>query len=134
VIVDASALLAIIFSEAERNQFLDVLDNAGSISMSPINYVEVAIRVDRDPNPFRTLAFDEIMMTFTIDILPINAEQARIARQAHKSFGRGAGHPARLNLGDCFAFALAKVTREPLLFKGGDFAHPDILAEIESAL
>ncbi len=72
------------------------------------------------------------MNAFGISVQNVSPDQATIARDAYRRFGRG-NHPASLNLGDCFAFALAKATREPLLFKGNDFAHPDVLAEIEAA-
>jgi ribonuclease VapC len=128
VIVDASALLAVILLEPERDRFLEILGGRAELSISVINFVEAGIKADRDPNPRRALLLDETMRTFAIEIAPVSAEQGRSARQAYRSFGRGSGHPARLNLGDCFAYALAKSRNEPLLFKGNDFAHTDIQA------
>jgi ribonuclease VapC len=128
VIVAASALLAIVLLEPERDRFLDILGGSEELSMSVINFVEAGIKVDRDPGSKRALLLDETMRTFAIDIAPVSAEQGRLARQAYRSFGRGSGHPARLNLGDCFAYALAKSRNEPLLFKGEEFIHTDVEA------
>ena len=133
MIVDASALLAVILFEPERDQFLSVLDAADSLSMSVINFAEAGIKVDRSSDLRRALAMEEVVRELAIEIVPISVGQGHEARRAHKRFGRGSGHLAGLNLGDCFAFALAKAKREPLLFKGNDFAHPDVLAEIEAA-
>lgn len=130
MIVDASALLAIILLEPERDRFLDLLDSHGKLSMFVVNFVEVAIKVDKDPDPRRARGFDEIVTSFGIEIAAIGLEQGRLARRAHLDFGRGSGHPARLNLGDCFAYALAKARGEPLLFKGEDFTKTDIEAAV----
>lgn len=130
MIVDASALLAVVFLEPERDRFLDMLGAAGELSMSVINFVEAGIKVDRDSDPRRAAMLDELASTFGIDIAPVSVEQGRLARQAHRSFGRGSGHPARLNFGDCFAYALAKARGEPLLFKGDDFSKTDIEAAV----
>ena len=126
MIVDASALLAIVLLEPERDRFLDIADSAGNLTMSVINFVEAGIKVDRDDDPRRAAALDKVVAELAIGIDPVTVEQGRLARHAHKTFGRGSGHPARLNLGDCFAYALAKARREPLLFKGDDFAKTDI--------
>ena len=128
MIVDASALLAIVFSEPERDRFLEIADSAGDLTMSVINFVEAGIKVDRDADARRAPALDKIVAELAIGVAPVTVAQGRLARQAHKKFGRGSGHPARLNLGDCFAYALAKTRREPLLFKGDDFSKTDIEA------
>jgi ribonuclease VapC len=130
VIVDASALLAIVFSEPERDRFLEIADSAGDLTISVINFVEAGIKVDRDADARRAPALDKIVAEFAIGIAPVTVEQGRLARQAHEKYGRGSGHPARLNLGDCFAYALARMRREPLLFKGDDFTRTDIEAAI----
>jgi ribonuclease VapC len=133
VIVDASAILAVVLDEPDSEEFAEVLRRPAVRRMSSVNFVEAGVRADKDPNPNRALAFDKAMHAFGIFVQNVSPYQAMIARDAYRRFGRG-NHPARLNLGDCFAFALAKANREPLLFKGRDFAHPDILAEIESVL
>ena len=132
MIVDASAVLAIVLDEADSDVFVEALRRPDVRRMSSVNFVEAGVRADNDPNPDRGAAFDKAMHAFGIYVQNVSPYQAIIARNAYRRFGRG-NHPARLNLGDCFAFALAKSRREPLLFKGRDFAHPDILAEIESA-
>ena len=132
MIVDASAILAIVLDEADARRFAEALRRPAARRMSAINFVEAGVRVDNDPNPHRGAAFDRAMNAFGISVQNVSPDHATIARDAYRRFGRG-NHPARLNLGDCFAFALAKATREPLLFKGDDFAHPDVLAEIEAA-
>lgn len=133
MIVDASALLAIVFGEADRQRFYTSLGRSTSSTVSAVNYVEAGIRADRDKVPDRGQLLDEIIERFGVGVASVTPEQARLAREAYRRYGKGI-HPAKLNLGDCFAFALAKARREPLLFKGNDFAHPDVLAEIESAL
>jgi ribonuclease VapC len=133
MIVDASAILAVVFDEADSTIFAEALRRPAVRRMSSVNFVEAGVRADNDPNPDRGTAFDKAMHAFGIFVQSVSPYQAMIARDAYRRFGKGS-HPARLNLGDCFAFALAKANREPLLFKGRDFAHPDILAEIEAAL
>ena len=133
MIVDASAILAVILDEADADVFVQALRGPAVRRMSSVNFVEAGVRADNDPNPNRGAAFDKAMQAFGIFVQNVSPYQAMIARDTYRRFGRG-NHPARLNLGDCFAFALAKANREPLLFKGSDFAHPDILEEIESAL
>jgi ribonuclease VapC len=85
--------------------------------------------IDASCDPIATRKFDDFIREANISIEPVTEVQARIARAAYRDFGKGSGHPARLNFGDCFAYALAKESGEPLLFKGGDFAHTDIVAQ-----
>jgi len=77
------------------------------------------------------MEIDEIIQKFNIQIEPVTAEQARIAREAYRGYGKGSGHPASLNFGDCFAYALARDKREPLLFKGDDFVHTDLRPAVQ---
>ncbi|PXX68792.1 ribonuclease VapC [Nocardia tenerifensis] len=130
MIVDASALLAILQQEPERGSFIDALDAAKSRSMSVINHFEVAIRVDRSADPVIARRFEELMEEGDIELAPVSLEQAAIARAAYRDFGKGSGHKAQLNLGDCFAYALATVTKKPLLYKGNDFVHTDIRSAV----
>lgn len=127
MIVDASALLSITLGEADRLHFLEALDRSDGGTMSVVNYVEAGIRTDRDPDPERGVFLNELMARFNIEIVPVTPEQGRIAREAHRRYGKGR-HDARLNLGDCFAYALARARDEPLLYKGEDFAKTDIEA------
>lgn len=126
MIVNPSAIVALLKRESGWERIRDMLDATHDSSLSAASYVEVSIVVDRwnDPNLSRIL--DELIEQFEISIEPVTADQARIARQAYRVYGRGSGHPARLNFGDCFSYALARVKREPILFKGADFQHTDL--------
>jgi ribonuclease VapC len=125
VIVDASALLAIVLGEPDGQQFYTSLGRAGTSSVSAVNYVEAGIRADQDKTGSRGKLLDELMQHFDVQIASITPEQATMARETYRRYGKGR-HPARLNLGDCFAYSLAKLRREPLLFKGDDFKKTDI--------
>jgi ribonuclease VapC len=94
--------------------------------MSAANLLEAAIVVDRLDDPFAVREFDELISTLRIEIEPVTVSQVTLARTAYQRYGRGSGHPARLNFGDCFAYALAKEFDEPLLFVGSDFVHTDV--------
>jgi ribonuclease VapC len=126
VIVDTSALIAILRDEADAKTFAVAIAGADRRRLSAANYVETAIVIDGSRNPIASRHFDDLLREAEIVIEPVTEEQARIAREAYRDFGRGSGHPAGLNFGDCFAYALAKALREPLLFKGGDFVHTGI--------
>lgn len=130
MIVDASAILAILLKEPEKTRFADFLVEAPQKAcLSPVNYVEVALRVDRGNMPETSEALDEIIRRMNVEIVELTPEQALLAREAYKRFGKG-NHPAKLNLGDCFAYALAKARDEPLLFKGDDFRKTDVEAAL----
>jgi ribonuclease VapC len=87
--------------------------------------------VDGWKSPILSSEFDELIERFKIVIEPVTAEQAKIARQAYRDFGKGSGSPANLNFGDCFTYALARDKREPLLYKGDDFGHTDLRAALQ---
>ena len=91
--------------------------------MSAASYLESGVVLDSRRDPVLSRSLDDFL-----EIEPVTAEQARIAREAYRDFGKGSGHPAQLNFGDCFAYALAKSTDEPLLFVGLDFSHTDVTA------
>lgn len=130
MIVDASAILSILFEEPDRKRYSDALiDYAGDAVISPVNYLELALRVDRGDTPEFSAAIDPLLVKLGVHLVAVEPEQAHLAREAYRRYGKG-NHPARLNLGDCFAYALAKTRREPLLFKGDDFRHTDIEAAI----
>lgn len=126
MIVDSSALLAILFAEPDRERHAAALDAAVGPRLSAVNFVEAAVRVDMGGNPIASDAFDDLIKEAGIIVESVTAEQAHLARRAYRTYGRGSGSPARLNLSDCFAYALAKATGEPLLFKGDGFPHTDI--------
>ena len=125
MIVDSSALISVIFNEADEDRFLGAMVDAPLVRMSAANWLEAAIVVDARRDPDVEVRFDEVIRTLGIQIAPVTEGIALRARRAYVQFGRG-NHPARLNYGDCFAYALAKVERVPLLFKGNDFAQTDI--------
>ena len=126
MIVDSSALLAIVLDEPSSARCLQTLLESPINLMSAASFLEAAIVVDRLPDPRDSARFDELTSDFDISIEPMTAHQATIAREAYRRFGKGSGHPAKLNFGDCFAYALAKEFDEPLLFVGQDFIHKDI--------
>lgn len=126
MIVDTSAIVAILRSEPETAVFQDVVGSAFPARLSAASYLEIGIVVDKGRDPVLMRALDEFIARVGIVVEPVTAEQARIAREAYRDFGKGSGHRARLNFGDCFSYALAKDKSEPLLFKGDDFAHTDV--------
>lgn len=130
MIVDASAILAILLDEPEADAMTDKLtEQAARPAMSPFNFLEAAVRVDGLSSEAKSARFDELLQVLRIDIVPATPEQALIAREAYAKFGKG-NHKANLNLGDCFAYALSKARNEPLLFKGDDFRRTDIEAAL----
>lgn len=131
MIVDSSALIAIIADEPERQAFVHLLSAARVRRISAATLVETAIVLESQHGPEVVRQFDAFLRTAKIRTEPVTEEQAAIARQAFLDFGKGR-HPAALNFGDCFSYALAKAYHEPLLFKGGDFAKTDVLAAQEA--
>ncbi len=129
MIVDASAILAVLFEEPEKDGFRDLMLMQAELAMSPVNYLEAAVRADDRRHPKKGAELDALLSGFGIAIAAIDGQQAHLAREAYRRYGKG-NHPARLNLGDCFAYALAKARGEPLLFKGDDFRHTDVEAAL----
>jgi len=131
VIVDSSALVAILHDEPEAAACLRAIYAAGQCRVSAANFLETAIVIDAGRSPVASRRFDDLLREARIIIEPVTEAQARIAREAYRDYGRGSGHPARLNFGDCFAYALAREAGEPLLFKGDDFIHTDVTPAVE---
>ena len=125
MIVDTSAVLAILFNESDAATYAKAIAEAGSRRMSAANFVEAAIVVEAQTQASGSRQFDAFFRCAGIVIEPVTEEQAHAARQAYTDFGKGR-HAAGLNFGDCFAYALAKIAGEPLLFKGQDFCQTDI--------
>ena len=121
MIVDTSALLAVLRDEPEAATLARAIAGARTRRLSAANFLEAAIVVDASGDPVASRRYDDLLEAAAIAIEPVTEEQARIGRAAYHDFGKGSGHPAQLNFGDCFAYALARATREPLLFKGHDF-------------
>jgi len=126
MVVDASALIAILRSEPEQDAYSLALSRAPTRRISPVNWHEVAVVMERT-NDFQI--FESVLVRLRVSVASIDEAQARLAHLAWRRFGKGR-HPARLNLGDCFAYALAKQTGEPLLFKGRDFGLTDVKAAV----
>lgn len=126
MILDSSALIAILRSEPEAPAFADAIENAAVRRISAASYVEAAAVIDGSREPVLSRRFDDLLRDAQIRIEPVTEIQARLAREAYRDYGRGSGHPAKLNFGDCFAYALARDMGEPLLFKGGDFSSTDV--------
>lgn len=126
MIVDRSALIAILRLEDDGRLFEQAIERSPVNRISAGTYLEVAIVIDRARDPLVSRRLDEFLAEGRFIIEPVTAWQARIARDAYRDFGKGSGHPAALNFGDCFAYALAREMNEPLLFKGDDFRHTDI--------
>jgi ribonuclease VapC len=125
VIIDSSALVAILFAEPDAALYASAIEAADERRISAASFVEAAVVIDGRRDPIVSRRFDDLLREAEIVVEPVDAEQARLAREAYRDFGRGSGHPARLNFGDCFAYALARSRRETLLFKGNDFIHTD---------
>lgn len=125
MIVDTSAIIAILRDEPEADAFSEVLQGAPVCRISAATYVESAVVTDGNRNPVLSRRFDDLLRDARVRVEPVTLEQAKLVRQAYRDFGKGR-HKAGLNLGDCFAYALAKEMDEPLLFKGSDFRHTDV--------
>ena len=126
MIVDTSALVSILDQEAEAERLARAIAAASERMLSAANLVETGIvmQVRRGDDADRDL--DLLLAKLKIDIIPVSGKQANLARRAFQHYGRGR-HPAKLNFGDCFAYALAKDSSAPLLFKGNDFSQTDIM-------
>lgn len=126
MIVDTSALVAILLGEPEAPKLLELLAAAPSRRLSAASYVELAAVIDGRRDPALSGPLDAKLRSLKIELAPFTPTQAHLARSAYQLFGRGSGHSARLNMGDCFAYALSRELGEPLLFKGRDFALTDL--------
>jgi ribonuclease VapC len=127
MILDTSAIIAILFNEDDAETYAKAITRAESCRVSAATFVETAIIVETQTKNNGGRQLDAFIRRAGIAIEPVTEEQAHIARQAFIDFGKGR-HPAGLNYGDCFSYALSKTTREPLLFKGKDFARTDLTA------
>lgn len=126
MIIDTSALVAILRNEAEAVSFAKAIAAASNRRISAATFVEVSAVMGRGIDPVISRQVDYFLEQMQVVIEPVTEQQARIARDAYRDFGKGSRHPAQLNFGDCFAYALAKDMNEPLLFKGDGFRHTDV--------
>ena len=130
MIVDTSVIIAILRDESDVEELVDALDSADTRRLSAASYLEAAVVTDGNRDPVLSRRLDSLLQESLIEIETVTVEQARIAREAYRDFGKGR-HRAGLNFGDCFVYALAKVKGEPLLCKGEDFKRTDLeIAEV----
>ena len=130
MIVDSSALLAILREEREALEFIQAIGSAPICRISAGTLLETMIVADARADAFAGRKLEDFVQTARMLVESVTEEHARIGRAAYRDFGRGSGHPPQLNFGDCFAYALAKTTGEALLFKGNDFGETDVRAAI----
>jgi ribonuclease VapC len=131
VIVDTSAVVAILKEEDDAAVFAQAIATADARRLSAASYLECGIVLDSQRDPIISRGLDELIEEAEIAVEPVTERQARLARQAYADFGKGSGHPAGLNFCDCLSYALALDLREPLLWKGNDFGHTGIQSALE---
>jgi len=129
MILDTSAVIAILTGEPESDRYVDAISRAPRCGISAGNFLELSIVIDGQFGPEVMRQCEAFFRQAGIVIEPVTVEQVHVARQAFHDFGKGR-HAAGLNFGDCFAYALAKVSGEPLLFKGEDFKKTDIASPL----
>jgi ribonuclease VapC len=125
IVLDSSAVLALLFQEPEAPRLIDVIEAAPSLTISVANALECAMRLAPRPGLDDSDKLDAFFALYQVRLAPVDAAQYRLARAAYRTFGKGR-HPAALNFGDCFAYALAKAQAAPLLFVGADFSQTDL--------
>lgn len=125
MIIDTSALIAILKGEPERQRFsVEIAENHAAISAGTL--AEAFIVAGRLAGEAGVREIEAMLRDADVAVVPVDLSQARLMGTAHLAYGRGSGHPAKLNYGDCFSYALAIARDEPLLFKGDDFTHTDV--------
>jgi len=127
MVIDTSALIAILLDEPERRRFNEKIEADPRRLVSAVSFVETALVIETRLGEAGGRELDLFLHRADIEVMPVDLDQAEIARRAFRTYGRGR-HPASLNFGGCFAYALAKTTGEPLLFKGDDFGRTDVAA------
>jgi ribonuclease VapC len=127
IVVDTSVIVAIAFRESERLLFYDKILDDGSAQISAVSYMEAGMVLTSRLGNAGEQALDQILQKTNITVTLVSPDQAKVALEAFRRYGKGR-HPAGLNFGDCFSYALAKSTGEPLLFKGLDFAKTDVVS------
>ncbi len=125
MVLDTSALLAILLDEPERGSFAQLIEEAERRLLSVASFVEISIILESRFGAEGVRALDRLLSTAAIEMVAVDSAQGMAAREAFRQFGKGR-HPAGLNFGDCFSYALARCLREPLLFKGSDFSQTDV--------
>jgi ribonuclease VapC len=131
MIADTSAIIAILAEEDDAAIYAHAIARAKVRRLSAASYLECGIVLDSQHDPVISRALDEFVEEAEFVVEPMTEHQARLAREAYADFGKGSGHPARLNFGDCLSYALALDLREPLLWKGDDFPHTGVHPALE---
>ena len=131
MIVDTSAIIAILRGEDDAEVYARALAAGDVRRLSAASYLECGIVLDRQRDPIVSRGLDNLLEEAEFVIEPVTERQARLARVAYADFGKGSGHPAGLNFGDCLSYALAQDLREPLLWKGDDFGHTGVRSALE---
>lgn len=126
MILDTSAVCAVAFGEAEGPALLECIQAADQLRISAATAVELTAVLARSGRPEVGRRVERLLAAWEVDVAPFDAAQAQVASQAYRDYGRGSGHRAALNLGDCYSYALAVTVGEPLLFLGDDFPHTDV--------
>ncbi|MDG4663752.1 type II toxin-antitoxin system VapC family toxin [Mycobacterium sp. 236(2023)] len=130
MIADTSAILAVLVDEPDASSYTDAIARADVCRLSAAGYLECGIVLDSYRDPIVSRALDAFLDEAGFVIEPVTERQAGLARQAYADFGKGSGHAAALNFGDCLSYALALDLREPLLWKGNDFGHTGIASAL----
>ena len=129
MVIDSSAFIAILTGEPDAETYVRAIRSAASAHMSAATYLEIGVVVNSKGDAVAVARVDVLLNGLNIVVEPFTLEHGRIAREAHRQFGKGR-HPAALNFGDCFSYALAKALGKPLLFKGNDFGQTDVASAI----
>jgi len=129
MVIDSSAIVAVLFNEPDAWKYANAIERAADPHVSVASYLEAAIVIGNRGDADARCAFEDLFREARIALEPVAIEQILIAREAHRQFGKGR-HPAGLNFGDCFSYALAKALNKPLLFKGDDFPQTDVASAI----
>jgi ribonuclease VapC len=131
IVIDTSAIVAVLRDERERRSFTEAIENAEQCLMSAVSFVEASMLMEARNGYEGLRDLDLFLLKAGIAIEAVDLEQAKVARGAFTLFGKGR-HEANLNFGDCFSYALAKISGAPLLFKGDDFSRTDIEAAVKA--
>ena len=131
MIADTSAIIAILKGEDDAALYAQAISTVEARRISAASYLECGIVLDSQRDPIISRALDEFILEAEFEVQPVTERQARLARLAYADFGKGSGHPAGLNFGDCLSYALAVDLREPLLWKGDDFGHTGVQSALE---
>ncbi|HYU12205.1 MAG TPA: type II toxin-antitoxin system VapC family toxin [Stellaceae bacterium] len=130
MVIDSSALIALLLSEPETDAFVTAIAGSSIRLISAASYLETTIVMLSRSGSEGQRKLDRLLTDLAATVFPFTLDQAVLAAEAYKRYGKGSGHPAGLNFGDCFTYGLAKLTGEPVLFKGNDFSRTDLASAV----